>query len=96
MCSLLVERNPQAWSLRLSWLLVLVAHVVLASLAFWFLPHGFPIFHPRFVLGTLAPLAEQARLTDMWLPQRGLFFIGRARFSVAAIGSRPSVTGAAS
>ena len=47
-------------------------------------------------LGTLAPLAEQARLTDMWLPQRGLFFIGRARFSVAAIGSLPSVMGAAS
>lgn len=34
-------------------------------------------------LGALAPLAEQAHLGDFWLPQRGLFFAGRARFTVA-------------
>ncbi len=32
-------------------------------------------------LGTLAPLAEQTRLGDFWLPQRGLFFAGQARFT---------------
>ena len=32
-------------------------------------------------LGAIAPLAEQTRLGDFWLPQRGLFFTGRARFS---------------
>ena len=31
-------------------------------------------------LGALAPLPEQARLGDFWLPQRGLFAIGRAFF----------------
>ena len=35
-------------------------------------------------LGALGPLAEQAHLGDFWLPQRGLFFAGRARFTVAA------------
>lgn len=33
-------------------------------------------------LGTLGPLDEQTRLGDFWLPQRGLFFVGQARFSV--------------
>ena len=32
-------------------------------------------------LGTLAPLTEQAHLGDFWLPQRGLFFAGQARFT---------------
>ncbi|MEO5609149.1 MAG: hypothetical protein ABIQ61_00880 [Ornithinibacter sp.] len=32
-------------------------------------------------LGELGPLAEQARLGDFYLPQRGLFFAGRSRFS---------------
>ncbi len=31
-------------------------------------------------LGALAPLPEQVRLGDFWLPQRGLFAIGRAFF----------------
>ncbi|MGB3602696.1 hypothetical protein [Gordonia sp. (in: high G+C Gram-positive bacteria)] len=30
--------------------------------------------------GDPAPLDTQARLGDFWLPQRGLFFVGRARF----------------
>ena len=32
-------------------------------------------------LGVLAPLPEQTRLGDFWLPQRGLFFAGQARFT---------------
>ena len=32
-------------------------------------------------LGDLGPLGEQARLGDFWLPQRGLFFAGQARFT---------------
>lgn len=31
-------------------------------------------------LGALGPLREQTRLGDFWLPQRGLFFAGRASF----------------
>ncbi len=32
-------------------------------------------------LGALGPLEEQTRLGDFWLPQRGLFFVGQARFT---------------
>ena len=32
-------------------------------------------------LGEPAPLDRQARLGDFWLPQRGVFFVGRARFT---------------
>jgi hypothetical protein len=32
-------------------------------------------------LGAPAPLDEQAHLSDFWLPQRGVFFVGRARFT---------------
>jgi hypothetical protein len=32
-------------------------------------------------LGAPGPLAEQARLGDFWIPQRGVFAIGRAFFS---------------
>ncbi|MDJ0313564.1 hypothetical protein [Arthrobacter sp. H35-D1] len=35
-------------------------------------------------LGALGPLAEQSRLGDFWLPQRGLFFVGQARFTASA------------
>jgi len=35
-------------------------------------------------LGAMGPLAQQAHLGDFWLPQRGLFFAGRARFTVSA------------
>ncbi|MEO7588678.1 MAG: hypothetical protein ABIS84_11710 [Arachnia sp.] len=31
--------------------------------------------------GPMGSLATQARLADFWLPQRGLFFVGQARFS---------------
>jgi hypothetical protein len=34
-------------------------------------------------LGEPAPLESQARLGDFWLPQRGVFFVGRARFTPA-------------
>ena len=32
-------------------------------------------------LGDPAPLDEQVHLGDFWLPQRGVFFVGRARFT---------------
>ena len=32
-------------------------------------------------LGGAAPLETQAHLGDFWLPQRGVFFVGRARFT---------------
>lgn len=31
-------------------------------------------------LGRMSPLAEQARIGDFWMPQRGLFMIGSAEF----------------
>lgn len=31
--------------------------------------------------GNLGPLVEQTRLGDFWMPQRGLFFVGQARFT---------------
>lgn len=34
-------------------------------------------------LGPMGALTQQAHLADFWLPQRGLFFAGRARFTVA-------------
>ncbi|HET7543430.1 MAG TPA: hypothetical protein VFK05_26335 [Polyangiaceae bacterium] len=49
------ERDSPALSLRLAWGCALLAHVVLAGAALWFLPQGFPVFHRRFVLSTLAP-----------------------------------------
>ncbi|MEO8262341.1 MAG: hypothetical protein ABI566_07200 [Pseudolysinimonas sp.] len=35
-------------------------------------------------LGALGPLVEQTRLGDFWMPQRGLFFVGQARFTATA------------
>ena len=35
-------------------------------------------------LGDPAPLKRQARLGDFWLPQRGVFFVGRSRFTPPA------------
>lgn len=40
-------------------------------------------------LGVPAPLPQQTRLGDFWLPQRGLFFVGRARFSTELAADRP-------
>ncbi|MDL9938144.1 hypothetical protein QSJ18_15430 [Gordonia sp. ABSL1-1] len=45
-------------------------------------------------LGRPAPLSEQIRLGSFWLPQRGLFFAGNARF-VDAVGSARVVDAAA-
>ncbi|MGY0235544.1 hypothetical protein [Longispora urticae] len=49
-------------------------------------------------LGEPAPLAEQTRLGDFWMPQRGVFFAGHARFAPPApgtgAGSRPQVLSA--
>ncbi len=33
--------------------------------------------------GAIGPLAEQGHLGDFWLPQRGIFFVGHARFTVS-------------
>jgi hypothetical protein len=42
-------------------------------------------------LGALAPLREQTRLGDFWLPQRGLFFAGQARFTAPVTEPVPDV-----
>lgn len=34
-------------------------------------------------LGDARPLSEQSHLADFWLPQRGIFFVGRASFTQA-------------
>jgi hypothetical protein len=45
-------------------------------------------------LGVPAPLTEQTRLGDFWLPQRGLFFVGQARFTTPepAVEREPAMT----
>lgn len=43
-------------------------------------------------LGIAGPLMEQARLGDFWLPQRGLFFAGQARFSIGPTRSTSSTS----
>lgn len=48
-------------------------------------------------LGASVPLGDQTRLGDFWLPQRGIFFVGRARFTplgaaIVRTGSPASVT----
>ncbi len=47
-------------------------------------------------LGRPGPLDEQPHLGDMWLPQRGVFFVGRARFTPPVENADPqeSPTGA--
>jgi hypothetical protein len=46
---------PLAHPLRTIWGGLLVAHVVAGACAAWLLPHGFPLLHPRTVLGVFAP-----------------------------------------
>lgn len=41
-------------------------------------------------LGEIAPLAKQERLADFWLPQVGVFFVGRASFTPALAGTTAS------
>jgi hypothetical protein len=41
---------------RLVWLTVLVGHGMAAVLAWWLLPGGFPLWHPRFWSNSVAPL----------------------------------------
>jgi hypothetical protein len=42
-------------------------------------------------LGRPGPLDQQAHLGDFWLPQRGVFFVGRARFTAVADAMDPPV-----
>lgn len=51
-----------------------------APLQVWRLTDTAAAFHGE-DLGEPAPLERQARLGDFWLPQRGIFFVGRARFT---------------
>jgi len=72
-------RDPPL-SLRLAWGFSLLAHVALASVALWFLPHGFPFFHRRFVLSTLAPACIAAgslalAVALVFAPRAGVRFV---------------------
>jgi hypothetical protein len=53
-----------------------------APLQVWRLVGTTATFHGE-DLGEPGPLEKQARLGDFWLPQRGIFFVGRARFTPA-------------
>jgi len=55
-----IPRDRAVLGLRVIWVIVLLLHVALAVVALRFLPQGFPIFHRRFVLSTLAPLCVGA------------------------------------
>jgi hypothetical protein len=54
-------------------------HFKAAPLKIWRVTGGSASYRGQH-LGDPAPLAEQTRLGDFWLPQRGVFFVGRARF----------------
>jgi hypothetical protein len=43
-------------------------------------------------VGTPVPLHKQTRLGDFWLPQRGIFFVGQARFTPPAEEKPPSLS----
>lgn len=43
--------------------------------------------------GELAPLPQQTRLADFWLPQQGLFFVGSARFTPPVAAERADRAG---
>lgn len=47
-------------------------------------------------LGAVAPLADQTRLGDFWMPQRGIFMIGGAEFDPREAGEHPATTRSAS
>lgn len=49
---------------------------------------GGPAWLDGVQLGELGPLPQQDALGDFWLPQRGLFFAGRARFSTLTTNRR--------
>src|SRR5688572_7719410 len=42
---------------RLLWLFVLVGHAIGALGWLWFMPHGFPVAHPRFWANDSVPIA---------------------------------------
>jgi hypothetical protein len=42
--------------------------------------------------GTPIPLHKQTRLGDFWLPQRGIFYVGQARFTPPAEEKHPSLS----
>lgn len=46
-------------------------------------------------LGPVAPLREQTRLGDFWMPQRGIFMVGGAEFDPQDAGEHPPTTKAA-
>jgi hypothetical protein len=62
------------------WVIVLLAHVILAVIAFRLLPQEFPIFHRRFVLSTLAPVCVGASSLALacalvFVPSAGIRFM---------------------
>jgi hypothetical protein len=59
-------------------------HFKAAPLRIWRVVGGGAVLEGQ-DLGGLAPLKEQTRLGDFWMPQRGLFFVGRARFTAGAV-----------
>ncbi|HET9952855.1 MAG TPA: hypothetical protein VFQ61_00045 [Polyangiaceae bacterium] len=76
---------------RITWALVLLAHLVLGGLAWWLLPHGFPLLHWRTGLGIVVPFAMVAtslgigslllfepRTAARWLPAIPAFWCSLA------------------
>src|ERR1041385_5931269 len=57
---------------RLSWMSVLAAHIVVAGLWWWLLPHGFAISHPRFWVNEVLPIAVILSAVGVtWMARRG-------------------------
>ena len=47
---------------HIAWMLVLVAHVALAAVWWWLMPHGFPISHRRFWMNEALPWIATAAM----------------------------------
>lgn len=66
-----IQETPVKNILRLFWLAVITAHVVLAAGWWWMMPSGFPVSHPRFWVNGIFPIATiAAGVAARWLASR--------------------------
>ncbi len=80
---------------RLLWLFVLVGHAFGALGWLWFMPHGFPVAHPRFWANGAVPAALLAvTMVALWAARRQRFVIVRvALLALAAMWVAAAISG---
>src|SRR5688572_19534218 len=71
---------------RLLWLFVLVGHAVGALGWLWFMPHGFPVAHPRFWANDVVPIALLiVTIIALWTARRQRYAIVRMTLLALAV-----------